>query len=80
MSNKIVYLITDSGVDGREQTKVIYASYDEQERDKVHEASKNKNWHAKSMRIAEVERETKQALAKLDGISRLLLGLDQKDI
>jgi hypothetical protein len=80
MTDKIIYLITDNGVDGRAQTSVIFASYDEQERDATYDISRNKAWYNKAKRIVEVERETKQALAKLDGVGRLLLDIEQKEI
>ena len=44
---KIVYTVYCNGVDGREPTKVLYAFYDETERDLVLESDKNKNYYSK---------------------------------
>jgi len=78
MTDKIAYLITEHGVDGRAAETIVFASYDEQERDGVYDASKNKNYYSKTKRIVEVEHETKQALAKLNGVHRMMLNLDQR--
>ena len=75
MSKKIVYVATDKGVDGREQTTVMYASFGEDERNSMLAADKSKAWRGKSERIIDVEIARKNALAKLDGIDRLVLGL-----
>jgi len=79
-TDKIVYTISDSGMDGRSPPKDIFAAYDKDERDDVYEASKNKSWYAKGKRIVEVEPEQKQALAKLDAVQRLLLDVEQKEL
>ena len=71
MSKKIVYVATDNGVDGREQTTVMYASFGEDERNSMLAADKSKAWRGKSERMIA----RKNALAKLDGIDRLVLGL-----
>ncbi len=43
MSKKIVYTVISNGIDGREKDCIVYASENEAERDKWHDASK-KNW------------------------------------
>lgn len=75
MSKKIVYVATDSGVDGCAPTKVMYAAFDEAERDTMLEADKSKAWRGTSEVIVDVEAARKKALTKLDGIDRLVLGL-----
>jgi len=80
MTDKIAYLITDHGEDGRAAETIMFASYDEQERDVTYNASKNKNYYSKTKRIVEIEHTTKQALAKLNGVHRLMLNLDQRVI
>lgn len=72
---KIVFGVTDSGVDGREVTKVLYASFDEKERDAMLAKDKSKAYRGVNEAIVDVESRRKQALAKLDGIDRLVLGL-----
>jgi hypothetical protein len=80
MTDKIVYTVTENGVDGRAPTTVMFASFDEQERDKWYESkANNKAWYSKSKQIVEIENELKQALAKLDGIHRLMLNIKQRD-
>ena len=79
-TDKIVYTITDNGMDGRSPTSTIYATFDKDERDEVYDDSKNKAWYGKEKRIVEIEPETKQALAKLDAVQRLLLDVEQKEL
>lgn len=75
MTKRIAYLATDNGVDGREPTTVMYASFDEKERDALLNADKAKAWRSKGEQLVDVEAARKKALAKLDGIDRLVLGL-----
>ena len=80
MTDSIVYIVTESGVDGRAPTNTVFASFDQEERDEWYEAKgKNKGYYNKSKRIVEIEHEFKQALAKLDGVQRLLLNVAQRD-
>lgn len=72
---QIVYVATDSGIDGRAPEKVLYAAFDEQTRDNLVAADKSRNWRGKKEVIVDVSLARKQALAKLDGIDRLVLGL-----
>ncbi len=80
MSDKIVYTITESGVDGRGPTNVVFATWREQLRDNTLDniSSSNRGWYSKGKHIVEIESATKQALAKLDGVQKLLLDIDQK--
>lgn len=75
MSKQIAYLATDNGVDGRGPTTVMYAAFDEGKRDAMVEADKSKAWRGKSEKIIDVEEARGKALAKLDGLDRLVLGL-----
>jgi hypothetical protein len=75
MAKRIAYLIADNGVDGREKTTILFATWDEQQRDTVHENSANKNWQHKAEEIVDETVARTQALAKLNGIDRLILGL-----
>jgi len=80
MTDKIVYLITDHGIDGREPESILFATYDSQECEDVFNGSKNKAYYSKTKRIVEVEKATSQAMAKLDGIQRLMLDIDQREM
>ncbi len=80
MTDRIVYLVTDSGVDGRSPASVIFASFDEQKRDAWHAADKNKAWHSTTKQILEIETTHKKALRKLDGIERLVLDIPQREV
>jgi hypothetical protein len=70
---KIAYLITDSGCDGREKTTIRHAFWDEAERDTAFKNDKNKAYYSKSEIIVDVERDTKIASAKINGLDKLLL-------
>jgi len=74
---RIAYVITDNGVDGREPTSIVFASFSEAERDMAFENDKAKSWHSKAERIVESDAVASQALARLDGIERLALNLPQ---
>lgn len=75
MSKQIAYVVTDSGIDGREPTRVLYAAFDEKERDVLLVEDKSKAWRSTSEQIVDVAAAQAKALAKLDGIDRLVLGL-----
>ena len=80
MTDKIVYLITDNGMDGRAPTSIVFASYDSQECDDTYNRSKNKAYYGQSKKIIEIEKETRQAMVKLDGVQRLMLDIDQREV
>jgi hypothetical protein len=77
MTKAIAFWIADAGIDGREPKKIVYASFSEPERDEMFAADKNKNWRHKGEQIINVEVAKKEALAKLNGIDRLVLGIKQ---
>lgn len=74
----IVYTATDSGIDGRAPTTVLYASLSEAERDAMIEADPSRAWRGKSEVIVDLSVVAAQALAKLDGIDRLALNLPRR--
>lgn len=76
--DKIVYLVTDHGIDGRDKENIMFASYDEQKANDWFEENPNKAWYTKTKRIVEIEQDSKKALAKLDGLERLLLNIQQR--
>jgi hypothetical protein len=73
---KIAYTINDNGVDGRCRTRIVDAFWDEEERDEAFESNKNKDYLSKGEQIVDVEDAKKEALCKLNGLDRLLLGLE----
>lgn len=75
MTKKIVFVATDNGIDGREPTQIMYAAFSEEERDALIEEDKSKAWRSKGELIVNVDEARRKALAKLDGIDRLVLGL-----
>ena len=75
MAKQIVYVVTDSGVDGREPQKTLYASFSEEERDAMLTTDASKAWRGKAEFIIDPEVMAVQALSKLDGVDRLVLGL-----
>lgn len=72
---RIVYVVNDNGIDGRAPTRTLYASFDEKERDAMLEKDKAKPWRSTDEVIIDDVVAKNQALAKLDGIDRLVLGL-----
>lgn len=77
---KIAYLINDNGVDGRAPTTIMFASFDEIERDNAHNQSKNKNFFSTSEIIVDEDKKRAEVLAELNGLERLVLGMQQKKI
>lgn len=72
---RIAYLVTDSGVDGREPTKVLYATFDPHLRRALLNNDASKAHRSTSETIIDVKKARANALAKLDGIDRLVLNL-----
>ena len=72
---RIAYTITDSGMDGMSKTHVTEAFWHEMERDEFLSKDKNKAWRSTGEMIVEPDQARRQALAKLDGLDKLALGL-----
>ena len=75
MSKKIVFVAVDNGIDGRSKDKILYASFDENDVKALHSKDKAKNWRRLTEQIVDVDQARLKALAKLDGVDRLVLGL-----
>jgi hypothetical protein len=78
MGKRIVYLATDSGIDGMARSTIAYASFDEDKRDELYESDKNKAWLTKKEIIVDIEPATQRALGKLDALDALLLNIKIK--
>lgn len=76
MSKRIAYLITDNGIDGMAPTSIMQAFWEEHDRDLVYGESKNKAYYSTIEQIVDVEPAKKQARCKLNGLDRLLLGIE----
>lgn len=72
---KIAYLVTDSGIEGRDSTKVLYATWTEEARAAKLAVDKSRNWRSTDEKIVDLESARAAALAKLDGVDRLVLNL-----
>lgn len=72
----IAYLAVDHGVDGREPARVMFAAWDEGDLAAQFDACKSKAWLTKSEVIVDIADARRKALAKLDGVDRLVLGLE----
>ena len=72
---KIVYEAIDNGIDGRDKDNILYATFSEEELKELHSKDKSKVWRRLSQKIINVKVSRKQALAKLNSIDRLVLGL-----
>jgi hypothetical protein len=75
-SKKIIaYCVNDNGVDGREPTQILYATMTEEKRDELLAADKSKNYRSTSEQVIDKDKAIEEALAKLNGIDRMVLGL-----
>lgn len=72
---QIAYLVIDNGIDGREKDTVVEAFWNEGERNAFINQSPNKGYYSTGEKIVDVEVDTKAAMAKLNGLDRLLLGV-----
>lgn len=75
MSKQIVYYAVDNGIDGRESDSILYAAFNEQDLDNMLNRDPSKAWRTKKEKIIDAVSIQKQALAKLNGIDRLVLNL-----
>jgi hypothetical protein len=72
----IVYTIDDSGVDGRERSRPIAAFFEEDDRNKAYkDMGANACYYQISERIIDTDKQSKEALGKLNGIDKLVLGV-----
>ena len=76
MAKIIAFTVINNGIDGRSKNDIVYANDNEAMRDDWHNNSKNKAWYRKSEQIVNVEETKKNALAKLNGIEKMILDLD----
>ena len=74
--NKIVYTATENGVDGRGKSKIMIASFDEEELKLKHNKSKNRKWLFVGMKIIDDSEVRAQAIKKLDAVELLVLGIE----
>ena len=72
---KIIYTAIDNGVDGLGKSNIRFANFDEEELKKTYNSNPNKNWLRLNEEIVDVEERKRKALAKLDGIDKLVLGI-----
>ena len=78
--DKIVYTISSYGEDGRAPESIVVASFNENYINKTIKNLKFPNYYSKNKRIVEVESAAKQALAKIDGLDRLLLEISDRKL
>lgn len=77
MAKQAIFLITSNGVDGREKTVYEFASTDEQDRDKVFEQCSQRGFNHTVEIVVDLTEHKAKALAKLDAVDLLSLGLEQ---
>lgn len=65
-------------MDGRGPTKVLFASWNESERNLTLKNDKNKVYRGIGEEIVNIKVRHNQAIAKLDGIDLLVLGLQKE--
>ena len=73
MSKQAIFLVTDSGGDGRARASIIYASTDEVERDDWHKNHENKNYYTCIDEVHDLDEVAKKAWKKLNGLEKLSL-------
>ena len=78
--DKIVYVLIDGGADGKDTPSIAYASFDRVEFDKYYDNMQFPNSYRKDKQIVEINTAKKEALVKLDGIQRLVLGLPSHEL
>lgn len=72
---RIVYVAIDNGIDGRDKDSILYAAYSDLEIAALFAADKSKAWRRMTHQTIDPAVAYQQALAKLNGIDRLVLGL-----
>jgi hypothetical protein len=71
---QIAYTVVTEGIDGREPTQISAAFWTEEERDTHFKGlGANSPWYRKDERIVDIEQAKRAALAKLNGIDKLVL-------
>ena len=74
---RIVFTVTESGIDGKAPTKIIFASYSEEQRDSWLASNKNRNYFDTNEHTVDTEKAKKKAFGKLDAVDLLVLGIDE---
>lgn len=72
---RIAYVITSSGEDGRAPKEIEKAFWHEHERDKAFDKDRNKAYLSKEDIIVDADKAKAEAMTKLDGLEKLVLGL-----
>lgn len=75
---RIAYLIEDCGVDWCNPQRCLHAFWNEADRGIILRADPNRRWRSTREVIVDDTVVRKEALAKLDGIDRLVLDLGAK--
>lgn len=75
----IVYLATHHGINGRDRESIRFASFDERTTQDWIDANPDRNWLSFVMRVIKVKPSTDKAMRRIDGLDRLLLGIEQED-
>ena len=76
---QIAFTIIDNGIDGREPARIVYAAWNDAARDAALARNPNKAYLRPDEQIVDVDKAKAAALAKLNGLDRLLLGLAEEE-
>lgn len=68
-----IFLVVDTGIDGREPARVVFASRREDVRDMWFEESPRKNWYHKKDIVADLDEVAWKTWARLDGLEQFAL-------
>jgi hypothetical protein len=77
MAKIIAYCVVDNGEDGRAPTNILYAAMTEKKRDELLAEDPSKNYRSTMEKVIDKDEAREKALAKLDGIDRMVLGLSR---
>lgn len=75
MAKEIIYTVLDNGIDGREKSRVVFASKNEEARDNWLDKSPNKNWYRKDEEIVDLEVLKEETLKTMNPIQKLALNM-----
>ena len=74
--DQIVYVVMGADSGGKSSNNILYASFDENKQVNFYDNAKNKNWFIKKKIIIDKEKEAKKLFSKLDGLERMILGIN----
>jgi len=78
--DKIIYTIESNGIDGRGKLEIINASFEKEIINNIFNNLKWRGYYSMNKRIIDPSAEAKKGISKLNGVERLILGLEQREL